>query len=77
MPPPSERLGLLFSATLSYRVTELAYEHMNNPELVKIEKRTLIFRVSAEDEKGTIGDGEHVRIIVNVARFDARGRLVL
>jgi ATP-dependent RNA helicase RhlB len=37
MPPPSERLGLLFSATLSYRVTELAYEHMNNPELVKIE----------------------------------------
>ena len=37
MPPPSERLGLLFSATLSFRVTELAYEHMNNPELVKIE----------------------------------------
>jgi len=37
MPPPAERLGLLFSATLSYRVTELAYEHMNNPELVKIE----------------------------------------
>jgi ATP-dependent RNA helicase RhlB len=37
MPPPAERLGMLFSATLSYRVTELAYEHMNNPELVKIE----------------------------------------
>jgi ATP-dependent RNA helicase RhlB len=37
MPPPTARLGLLFSATLSYRVTELAYEHMNNPELVKIE----------------------------------------
>ena len=37
MPPPTERLNLLFSATLSYRVTELAYEHMNNAEFVKIE----------------------------------------
>jgi ATP-dependent RNA helicase RhlB len=37
MPPPEKRLNLLFSATLSYKVTELAYEHMNNPELVKIE----------------------------------------
>ncbi len=37
MPPPSERLGLLFSATLSFRVTELAYEHMNNPEAVETE----------------------------------------
>ena len=36
-PPPEQRLGLLFSATLSYRVTELAYEHMNNPTAVKIE----------------------------------------
>jgi ATP-dependent RNA helicase RhlB len=30
-------LNLLFSATLSYRVLELAYEHMNNPHLVQIE----------------------------------------
>jgi len=37
MPPPEQRLGLLFSATLSFRVTELAYEHMNNPETVRIE----------------------------------------
>ena len=36
-PPPSKRLGLLFSATLSFRVKELAYEHMNNPESVTIE----------------------------------------
>jgi ATP-dependent RNA helicase RhlB len=28
---------MLFSATLSHRVLELAYEHMNNPELVRIE----------------------------------------
>jgi len=36
-PPPQERLGLLFSTTLSFRVLELAYEHMNNPTTVKIE----------------------------------------
>ena len=36
-PPPVERLSMLFSATLSYRVTELAYEHMNNPQKVVIE----------------------------------------
>ena len=36
-PPPAQRLGLLFSATLSYRVTELAYEHMNNPQKITVE----------------------------------------
>ncbi|MBK1641374.1 DEAD/DEAH box helicase [Chromatium okenii] len=41
MPPPEARLGLLFSATLSYRVTELAYEHMNHPQLVKIATDTI------------------------------------
>jgi ATP-dependent RNA helicase RhlB len=37
LPPPEKRLNLLFSATLSHRVLELAYEHMNNPQLVRIE----------------------------------------
>ncbi|BBL56780.1 ATP-dependent RNA helicase RhlB [Methylomonas koyamae] len=37
MPPADKRLNLLFSATLSYKVTELAYEHMNNPVLIRIE----------------------------------------
>lgn len=37
MPKPDQRLNMLFSATLSYRVTELAYEHMNEPTMVKIE----------------------------------------
>ena len=36
MPKPEKRLSMLFSATLSYRVLELAYEHMNNPELIRI-----------------------------------------
>jgi len=36
-PTPEKRLGLLFSATLSHRVQELAYEHMNNPVHVDVE----------------------------------------
>ncbi len=36
MPKPGKRQNMLFSATLSFRVMELAYEHMNNPESVKI-----------------------------------------
>ncbi len=41
MPKPTERLSMLFSATLSYRVQELAYEHMNNPMHVKVEAEKL------------------------------------
>jgi ATP-dependent RNA helicase RhlB len=37
MPAPEKRLNMLFSATLSFKVTELAYEHMNNPVMIKIE----------------------------------------
>lgn len=37
MPPPEERLNMLFSATLPLRVTELAYEHMNNAIKVCVE----------------------------------------
>jgi ATP-dependent RNA helicase RhlB len=37
LPPPAERLNMLFSATLSQRVMELAYEHMNEPELIRVE----------------------------------------
>lgn len=37
MPPAEERVNMLFSATLSQKVAELAYENMNTPESVKIE----------------------------------------
>jgi len=44
MPDPEQRLNLLFSATLSHRVMELAYEHMNNPVGLKTESD----RIAAE-----------------------------
>ena len=37
LPPLDQRQSLMFSATLSHRVLELAYEHMNEPELLKVE----------------------------------------
>jgi ATP-dependent RNA helicase RhlB len=58
MPEPACRLSMLFSATLSYRVTELAYEHMNHPQFVRIEpdkrtadKVTQVMYHTAMDEK--------------------------
>lgn len=58
LPPPDQRLNMLFSATLSFRVMELAHEHMNEPELIRIEPdkvtvdsvRQAIFYPSNEDK---------------------------
>jgi ATP-dependent RNA helicase RhlB len=58
LPAPEKRLNMLFSATLSQRVMELAYEHMNEPELIRIEPdkvtadrvRQAIFFPSNEDK---------------------------
>ncbi|WP_298576406.1 ATP-dependent RNA helicase RhlB [uncultured Luteimonas sp.] len=41
MPARTERQTLLFSATLSHRVLELAYEHMNEPEKIVVETETI------------------------------------
>jgi predicted thioesterase len=55
-----------FAATpVGMRVTATA-------ELVRLDKRTLHFKVSARDEKEEIGDGSHERVVVNVERFSKR-----
>ncbi|MBS7457033.1 ATP-dependent RNA helicase RhlB [Coralloluteibacterium stylophorae] len=41
MPVRTERQTLLFSATLSQRVLELAYEHMNDPEKLVVETESV------------------------------------
>ncbi|HXV12417.1 MAG TPA: thioesterase family protein [Burkholderiales bacterium] len=41
-------------------------------ELVKVDGRTLTFRLRAEDEREAIGEGAHERLIINVERFDQR-----
>ena len=39
-PEPDKRLSLLFSATLSHRIGELAYVHMNDPAEVRVQAET-------------------------------------
>ena len=71
LPPGHQSLGTHldvrhFAATpVGMRVTATA-------ELTAIEGRTLSFKVEARDDKETIGDGTHQRVIVNVAKFDER-----
>jgi len=77
-PSPEKRLGLLFSATLSHRVQELAYEHMNNPLAIDIEPekvtadrvRQVLYHTSNEDKIplliGLLSNGDPSRSIVFV-----------
>jgi ATP-dependent RNA helicase RhlB len=39
-PEPSKRLSMLFSATLTHRINELAYVHMDDPAEVRIKSET-------------------------------------
>jgi predicted thioesterase len=41
-------------------------------EVLRVEGRTVYFRVEARDEVELIGDGSHDRVVVNVAKFDQR-----
>ena len=55
-----------FAATpVGLRVTAIA-------TVVAVEARTIRFQVEARDERELIGDGQHARVVVNVARFDER-----
>ena len=40
LPAPEKRLNMLFSATMAQKVMELAYEHMNQAQLIKIDADT-------------------------------------
>ena len=40
LPDPTKRLSMLFSATMAHKVMELAYEHMNQAQLIKIESES-------------------------------------
>jgi len=41
-------------------------------EVVRLEGRTVTFRVEARDELEALGGGTHQRVVVSVARFDER-----
>jgi len=91
MPAPKERLNLLFSATLSHRVHELGYEHMNDPEEIKIDAETVVadrlleevyYPANSEKLPLLLGlmrqtDGERVLVFANMrVTCDRLGRVM-
>lgn len=49
--------------------TGLGHTVTATAELVSVEGRKLRFKVSASDESGLIGEGEHLRFIINKQKF--------
>ncbi|MBP5764288.1 MAG: thioesterase family protein [Bacteroidales bacterium] len=49
--------------------TGLGHTVTATAELIAVEGRKLKFRISASDEEGLIGEGEHLRFVVGRERF--------
>jgi predicted thioesterase len=57
-----------------YAATPVGMTLRATAEVTGIDGRNVEFRVEAFDDKERIGDGRHVRVVVNVERFDKRIR---
>ena len=75
MPEPASRLNLLFSATLSFRVDELAYEHMNAPKPVKVKSEMVVQRI--EELAYYPAQNEKISLLINLLRHNADGRALV
>lgn len=76
MPPAGERKNYLFSATLSHRVLELAYEHMNSPDKIEIEPE----QVTADRVKQAlvhVANDEKMPMLVGLLRHQNAFRTVV
>ena len=71
LPAGHQSLGIHLDVR-HFAATPIGMRVRASAELVGIDGRTLTFRVEARDDKEPIGDGSHQRVVVNVARFDAR-----
>jgi ATP-dependent RNA helicase RhlB len=67
MPPYTKRQSMLFSATLSYRVMELAYEHMNLPEKISITPEKITVE-KVEQMLYHVGKHEKIPLLLGVLR---------
>ncbi len=76
LPAPDKRLNMLFSATLSQRVMELAYEHMNEPELIRIEPD----KITADRVRQAIffpSNKDKMPLLVGLIREMGEGRIMV
>jgi ATP-dependent RNA helicase RhlB len=76
MAPYHRRQSLLFSATLSHRVLELSYEHMNNPELFKITPGQVTVE-QVEQEIYHVGKSEKFGLLLGILRSEPYGRYLI
>lgn len=76
MPSPEKRLNMLFSATLSYKVTELAYEHMNNPVLVKIETEEVTSKAIKQSAYCPAND-QKIPLLLGILKHDQPLRSII
>jgi ATP-dependent RNA helicase RhlB len=76
LPPRDQRQCLMFSATLSHRVLELAYEHMNEPDLLKVETE----QVTADRVEQSVyypANEEKLPLLVGLLRGMKDGRVMV
>jgi fluoroacetyl-CoA thioesterase len=71
MPPGFQTVGTHLDVK-HFAATPVGMRVRAHAELVKIEGRTLTFRLRAEDDREPVGEGIHERLIINVERFDQR-----
>lgn len=71
LPPGHQSLGTHLDVG-HYAATPVGMTLRATAEVVAIDGRNVTFRVEAFDDKERVGDGTHVRVVVNVERFDAR-----
>src|SRR5919201_5694753 len=55
-----------------YAATPVGMKLRATAEVTGIDGRKIAVRVEAHDDKERVGDGTHVRVVVNVERFDQR-----
>lgn len=70
LPPFDQRQSLMFSATLSYRVLELAYEYMNDPEKLRAEEGEITAE-GIEESLYQVAMDEKFRLLVALLRQQA------
>ena len=76
MPPYTKRQSMLFSATLSYRVMELAYEHMNLPEKISITPEKVTVE-QVEQVLYHVGKHEKISLLLGLLKHEAPDRALI
>jgi len=76
MPPYAKRQSMLFSATLSYRVMELAYEHMNLPEKISITPEEVMVE-KVEQVLYHVGKHEKLSLLLGILKKESPERVLI